>query len=114
MTLVRLSLALLFVVISGYTAITISNEGLNLFPAFFGDMAKMGWPGQFNVDFSIFLILSATWLAWRHHFSATGLIYGLCGFFLGTFFLTAYLLVISFKANGDITEMLIGRKRATP
>ena len=56
MTLVRLSLALLFVVISGYTAITISNEGLNLFPAFFGDMAKMVWPGQFNVNFSIFLI----------------------------------------------------------
>ena len=32
----------------------------------------MTWPGQFNFDFFGFLILSATWTAWRNQFSALG------------------------------------------
>lgn len=113
MTLFRILLVGMLVTVSVYTAITISNAGLNLFPVFFGDIAKMGWPGQFNVDFSIFLTLSAGWLAWRHHFSVSGLCLGVCGLFLGTLFLTAYLLFMSFRANGDIKTLLLGERRAT-
>lgn len=55
--------------LSSYTAVTISNHGWNLFPVFFGDMAKVAWPGQFNLDFMYMLAISAIWAAWRNQFS---------------------------------------------
>ncbi len=109
----RILLVVLWLVIMGYTAVTIANHGWNLFPIFFGDVAEMGWPGQFNVDFSCFLILSATWLAWRHHFSPTGLLLGLFGAIGGMLFLSSYLLVIISKDKPDMPELLMGKKRAT-
>lgn len=112
MTAFRLLLVTIFVVIAVYTAIVVSNHGIGLLPVFFGDMAKMAWPGQFNLDFMCFLALSALWLSWRHHFSPGGLVIGLFGFFGGAFFLSAYLLVVSFQVNGDIKALLLGEARA--
>lgn len=43
-----------FIAISGYTAVVASNHGIGLLQIFFGDMATMGWPGQFNLDFICF------------------------------------------------------------
>ena len=40
-------------VIVGYTSVTIAGHGWNLLPVFFGQMVAMGWPGQFNLDFTI-------------------------------------------------------------
>ena len=48
----------------------------------------MTWPGQFNFDFFGFLILSATWTAWRNQFSAPGLGLALVALFGGIPFLT--------------------------
>ncbi len=59
----RILLAVIFVAIAGYTAIVIANHGMNLLPVFFGDMATMAWPGQFNLDFMCMLTLSALWVA---------------------------------------------------
>ena len=59
----QLLLMTIFMAIVGYTLVTISRHGLNLLPIFFGDIAKMGWPGQFNFDFLGFLILSGLWTA---------------------------------------------------
>ena len=56
----------------GYTIAVIANHGWDLLSVFFGDMAAMGWPGQFNLDFLGFLALSALWVTWRHGFSPTG------------------------------------------
>jgi hypothetical protein len=81
----------------GYTAIVISNYGLNLLPAFFGDIAKLGWPGQFNADFSGFLILSALWTAWRHHFSPFGLVPSMVALFGGMAFLTMYRMAAGYQ-----------------
>ena len=58
-------------------------------PIFFGDMAKFTWPGQFNLDFTTFLMLSGLWVAWRHHFSASGLILGAIAVVGGMLFLVA-------------------------
>lgn len=107
----RILLMVLFMVISGYTMVTISHHGFNLLPIFYGDILKLGWPGQFNIDFSGFLILSATWLAWRHHFSAAGLLLGTGGLFLGMPFLSAYLLIIMAKDRPDMAELLLGKAR---
>lgn len=112
MTAFRIFLATIFIVIAVYTGIVVSNHGLGLLPIFFGDMAKMAWPGQFNLDFMCFLALSALWLAWRHQFTPVGLVLGLVGFLGGAFFLSAYLLVMSFKVNGDVKALLLGEVRA--
>ena len=108
----RVFLFLILATIVVYTVVVISNHGLGLLPIFFGDMAKMTWPGQFNLDFFGFLLLSGFWLAWRHHFSPIGLALGVLGVFGGMPLLTTYLLIVSFQAKGDVRELLLGKVRA--
>jgi len=112
MTLFRLALIAALGVITVYTAIVIANHGLNLFPAFFGDMAAMGWAGQFNLDFMFMLALSALWTAWRNGFSAGGLGLAVVAFFGGTPFLTIYLLYLLARTGGDMRRVLLGDARA--
>ena len=52
----------MFVALSGYTAVVVAHHGLDLFSVFFGDIAKLMWPGQFNLDFTCLLLLSALWV----------------------------------------------------
>ena len=108
----RLLLAGFSVGIIVYTGIVVSHHGWNLLPIFFGDMAAMTWPGQFNLDFTCFLTLSALWLAWRNHFSAGGLALGVLGFFGGIMVLAPYLIYASFESGGDVNRLLLGRTRA--
>jgi hypothetical protein len=111
MRIFQVLLAVMFAVLLVYTGLVVGEHGLGLFSVFFGDIAKMGWPGQFNLDFLGFLILSAVWLAWRHRFSGIGFVLAVCGFFGGIGFLAPYLLVASFKAKGDPAELLLGPSR---
>lgn len=112
MTAFRAWLIVIFVSIAAYTAIVVAAYGMNLFPYFFGDMAKLGWPGQFNLDFLFMLSLSGLWVAWRHAFSGAGIALGLLAFFGGAFFLSAYLLFALRDARGDTRVLLLGRTRA--
>ncbi len=111
MALFRLFLAGCLLVITCYTAVTIGIHGADLIPVFFGDMAAMAWPGQFNLDFFTFLLLSGLWVAWRHRFSAAGLGLAVVATLGGMMFLSAYLLVISFRTGGDIRKILLGEAR---
>jgi hypothetical protein len=104
-------LVAIFVVIAGYTFVVASNHGMNLLPVFFGDMAAMEWPGQFNLDFMCMLLLSGLWVSWRHQFSAAGLVLGLVAVFGGAFFLSAYLFFTSVRVKGDIRALLLGEAR---
>ena len=108
----RALLVTIFATIVLYTVVVVANHGMGLFPVFFGDIARMEWPGQFNLDFMGFLTLSGLWLAWRHHFSPAGLALGVLGFFGGAPVLTAYLLVTSFAVQGDVRALLLGSARA--
>lgn len=110
MTVFRIFLAGLFLGLSAYSAVTIANHGLNLFGPFFGDMAKMGWPGQFNFDFMMMLALSGLWTAWRHQFSGKGILLGICAFFGGALFLSAYLFILTGKSK-DMRLVLLGPGR---
>ena len=76
MSLFRAFLTTCLIVVTVYTAITIAHHGADLLPVFFGDMVKLDWPGQFNLDFMTLLLLSGLWVAWRHQFSANGLALG--------------------------------------
>ena len=105
----RALLVIVFLAIAGYTAIVVNNHGLGLLPVFFGYIAAMGWPGQFNLDFMCFLALSALWVSWRHQFSVVGLLLGVCAFLGGAFFLSIYLFIQSYRVNGNITLLLMGR-----
>ena len=112
MALFRSFLATCLVVVVAYTVVTIRDHGLGLLPIFFGDMAKMAWPGQFNLDFFTLLLLSGLWVSWRHQFSPAGLGLALIAVFGGMLFLSGYLLFHSFKTNGDIKALLLGEARA--
>ena len=56
----------------------------------------MTWAGQFNMDFTCFLLLSGLWLAWRHAFSPSGIVLG----------------VVGLDARGDVKVLVLGRVRA--
>lgn len=112
MVLFRAFLIAAFCVIAGYTAIVGSAHGWNLVPLFFADIAEMNWSGQFNTDFSCFLLLSAIWVAWRHHFTPAGLALGFVASVGGMLFLSVYLLIASFAARGDAAVLLLGARRA--
>lgn len=111
MTAFRILLIAIFIAIAVYTTPVVLNHGINLFPHFFGDIAEMGWPGQFNFDFLGFLVLSAFWTAWRNRFSFASLGLAVLAFFFGAPFLTAYLLYLSFQCDGNIEAMLLGERK---
>jgi len=110
MSIFRAYLVVLWLILTGYTAAVIAQHGMGLLPVFFGDMAAMTWPGQFNLDFMFMLSLSALWVAWRHRFSAPGLALAVLAFFGGASFLTVYLLVLSVRSKGDVKSVLLGNQ----
>ena len=112
MTQFRLFLLACLIVITVYTGVTIAHHGMNLMPVFFGDIAEMAWPGQFNVDFTCFLALSALWVSWRHQFSLDGLALGVVAFFGGMLFLSIYLLIHTGRSGGNVKTLLLGEARA--
>jgi len=113
MTSFRVLLVTLWLIIAAYTSVVVARHGFGLLPVFFGDIATMAWPGQFNLDFLCMLTLSGLWVSWRHGFSAPGLALGLLALFGGALFLTAYLLIISIQATGNMHEVLLGKARAS-
>lgn len=110
MNMFRLLLAVIFIAIGVYTVPVLLSEGLTLFGVFFGDIAKFGWSGQFNLDFLGMLILSAFWTAWRNDFSPSGMALAILALLFGAPFLTMYLLYLSFSTNGNPKRMLIGNR----
>ena len=108
----RIFLVAIFLIIAGYTGVVVSNYGMGLLPIFFGDMAKVEWPGQFNLDFMCMLSLSGLWISWRHKFSGIGIILGIIAFFGGALFLSAYLFVESLRVRGDMKALMLGQDRA--
>lgn len=107
MTGFRLLLVTLWLGLLAYTAAVVTRDGMGLLPIFFGDIAKVAWPGQFNLDFLCFLTLSALWTAWRNSFSALGLGLAVAAFFGGAGFLLPYLLILSVRTRGDVKAMLL-------
>ena len=108
----RIWMGLQFVAIVAYTLAVGLNHGWNLMPVFFGDMLSMNWRGQFNFDFSGFLLLSGVWVAWRNAFSTVGVALGAVATFGGILFLSAYLFWCSLTSNGDFAALMLGEQRS--
>lgn len=109
MSAFRVLLIVLWIALVAYTAVVIGKHGLDLIPIYFGDIARAGWPGQFNADFLCFLTLSAVWTAWRNRFTPMGYVLGVVALFGGAAFLLPYLLILSVATRGDVSAMLTGR-----
>ncbi|MGE0556265.1 MAG: hypothetical protein AB7R55_22790, partial [Gemmatimonadales bacterium] len=99
-------------ILAVYTVKVGVAHGWDLLPIFFAQIAELSWPGQFALDFTTFLSLSAIWVAWRHHFSVGGVAPGVVAFFGGMMFLAPYLLVASAQAAGEVEVLLLGRRRS--
>ncbi|MBL0924126.1 MAG: hypothetical protein IBJ12_06620 [Sphingomonadaceae bacterium] len=111
MTGFRILLVALISIVGIYTVFVVAEHGMDFLSPFYGDIAKMGWPGQFNLDFHAFLILGSLWLMWRHHFSPLGLLFGIIIFGGGAPFLCIYMLVVMLKDKADMAELLLGKRR---
>ncbi|MBF7729279.1 hypothetical protein [Pseudomonas sp. N040] len=107
----RIYLVVVVVCLGTYTMMVGVNHGWNLLPVFFHDLLAMTWPGQFNADFTTFLMLSALWVAWRNQFSGTGIALAVVAFFGGMMFLAPYLLYASIQARGNVNVILLGASR---
>ena len=103
-----LFLMVLWGALAFYTARVVMTEGFGLFPIFFGAIADWTWPGQFNLDFTMMLFLSASWTAWRNAFSPIGLLLALAAFVGGAGFLLPYLTYLAAKHRGDTAAILLG------
>lgn len=114
MLLLRALLLAMLALLIAYTGAVIARHGADFLPLFFGDMARVTWAGQFNLDFLGLLVLSAVWVAWRHRFSAGGIALAVLALVGGTPVLCAYLLVESVRHGGDVGALLLGRRRDDP
>lgn len=108
----RIYLAVVILCLGTYTMIVGLKHGWNLIPVFFADIIAMTWPGQFNADFTSFLLLSGLWVAWRNRFSAAGVGLSVVAIFGGMMFLAPYLLYKSIQAKGNVKVILLGESRA--
>ncbi|MEM7219591.1 MAG: hypothetical protein AAF515_14580 [Pseudomonadota bacterium] len=108
----RVFLVLILLIVGLYTFVVLNDYGLTLFSVFFGDIAAMAWPGQFNLDFFCMLLLSALWTAWRNEFAPAGLGLAVLALLFGAPFLAVYLLILSVRTGGDPRVMLLGASRA--
>ena len=106
-----LFLMVLWGALAFYTGKVIADHGWGLFPIFFGDIARWEWPGQFNLDFSMMLFLSASWTAWRNGFSPTGWILAAVAFVGGAGFLLPYLTYLAWKHGGNTADVLLGANK---
>ncbi|NOS91339.1 MAG: hypothetical protein HOP30_05420 [Cyclobacteriaceae bacterium] len=104
----RLLLAISFLLIGAYTVIVISLHGWDIFPIFTSSILSMNWLGQFNLDFSLYLFLSAVWIAWRNNFSFSGVALALSALVVGMILFSAYFFFLSYRVK-TIQELLVGK-----
>ena len=106
----RAFLLVFFLLIAGYTFIVGFNHGWDLLSVFLTDLTSLTWPGQFDLDFWGYLLLSGLWVAWRHRFSPRGLALGGLASVAGTLFFMPYLIWLTLETKGDMAKLLMGER----
>lgn len=108
MTLFRTFLAAATFTIFAISIYVITTWGINWPAVYFGDLMNLDWRSQFNTDLLIALSLLAIWITWREGFTAKGYLFGVLTFFFGFMFVCPYLLLATYKVNGDPKALLLG------
>ena len=98
------------IVLLVYTFFAFQNEGVRLFQIFIANIASLNWNGQFNLDFSCYLIVSGVWIMWRSKFENTSIAVGLTAMIFGIIVFAPYLLYLLKKENGELKKVLIGNR----
>ena len=96
------------VAIYTFTVVASASHGINWPAVAVKDLLALNWRTQFDVDFIIYLIIFASWIAWREGSSAKGYAYGFLSIVLGGMFSFPYLLYATYAANGDMRALLLG------
>lgn len=110
---IRTLSATMFLGIVAYTLTTVALFGVDLVTPFFTDLVSLSWPGQFNFDFSLYLILSTLWYVWRNGFTQHSLMTAPVILIGGMCALSAYWFWLSYRVQGRIDVLLMGQTRAT-
>jgi hypothetical protein len=102
---------LALVAVTAHAVMVLGVEGGNVFLT---DFAQP-WRAQFNTDFMLHVLPVAAWILWREPSKPVGLLCAI-GTMAGGLFTLLYLLVASFRAQGDVRQLLLGKhwKPATP
>jgi hypothetical protein len=101
--LAAMTLALLI-----YTAQAQTNDPNDIFTVIAANLKGMMWSGQFNADFTCYLILSGLWIMWRKKFSPPAIFTGVVAMLLGIVFFAPYLIYLLYKESGDLKTVLVG------
>ncbi|UUV22301.1 hypothetical protein [Paenimyroides aestuarii] len=104
----KMLLAFMAVTVLIYTLFVFPKEGADLLSVFLTNVKNMNWSGQFNLDFSCYLMLSGLWIMWRSHFKTSSIIWGLAAAVLGIVVFAPYLIYLLSKEKGDIPRLLVG------
>jgi hypothetical protein len=91
-----------------FTVAAIADGGIDLITPFLTPILALNWQGQFNIDFSCYLVLSGIWMAWRGGFSSGSIALGVVTPPLGILFFAPYLLYLVGKTKGDPRRLLLG------
>lgn len=93
-----------------YTGIAVQNEGWTLMEVIMTNLPSMTWNGQFNLDFSCYLLLSGCWIVWRNRLSAGSMVLALAAMIIGILFFAPYLLYLLSVEKGDLKKVLVGNR----
>jgi hypothetical protein len=99
---------LAMVTITAHAVAALGPGGLGLFVS---DLSHP-WRAQFNIDFSVHLLLVSTWIIYREGRSVRGLLLA-APMLLGSLYLLPYLLHATYRASGQVDVLLLGHQSAS-
>lgn len=108
MKIFRVFLVAQTLVISAYMYAVGERHGWSFFPTFVGDIVRISWPGQFNLDFTLVLSICAIWVFWRNRNSNVRYLLAVAMLLGGILFLAPYLIYLSYKCRGDVQKIVAG------
>lgn len=91
-----------------YTIVAFKNEGNQIFGIFLANLQSLTWNGQFNLDFSCYLLLSGLWIMWRNNFSTNAVVIAIAAMVVGIMVFAPYVLYLLVNTKGDLKKVLIG------
>lgn len=93
-----------------YTFFAYKAEGADLFGVFITNIKSVSWNGQFNLDFSCYLLLSAIWIVWRNKFAPSSFFIAIAAMIIGIMIFAPYLIWLTVKEKGNFKAVLIGER----
>lgn len=106
----KILLAIQAITLFVYTLFCFQREGADLLSVFVNNIAALGWNGQFNLDFSCYLVLSGLWIVWRNNFSLKSFFIAIAASIVGIMVFAPYFLFLLIKEKGDLEKTLIGNR----